>query len=326
MSEYLVSVIVPIYNVSEYIEKCAIQLFSQTYDKLEYIFVDDCSPDNSLEILNKIILDFPLRKNKVKIITHNQNKGLAAARNTGLNVAKGEYIFHCDSDDWLETNGIEEMVNKIVSEKADILYCNFYYTYNSYNKLAIQAEVKTGETYIKNMFIEKLHGAVWNKLYKKSLFTDHFIQFPNGNDMWEDLYTNFYLFYYSKKISYLNKAYYHYNQENVNSLVKGISIKKLQEIILNVVKIEKFLNKQKDKRFIEQIQILKLASKQTLLFTTQIDSFKKWNDIFPEVNHKIIKFKSLPFHLRLVGFCAANRYWNIIKLWVQLKLLLKKNK
>ena len=93
-----ISIIVPIYNVEQYIERCARSLFEQTYDDIEYVFVDDCSPDNSLNILYEVLNDYPHRISNVKIIRHIENKGLTAARNSGLEVATGDYIAHCDSD------------------------------------------------------------------------------------------------------------------------------------------------------------------------------------------------------------------------------------
>ena len=97
MSTPLISIIVPVYNVSRYIERCARSLFEQSLNDIEYIFVDDCSPDNSIEILHQILSDYPSRMAQVKIISHEKNRGVAAARNTGLKLASGEFIAQCDS-------------------------------------------------------------------------------------------------------------------------------------------------------------------------------------------------------------------------------------
>ena len=97
-----VSVIVPIYKVERFIVKCADSLFSQTMDDVEFIFVDDASPDSSMRLLEECIRRHPEREGQIRILTHPENKGLPAARNTGLAVATGEYVFHCDSDDFVE--------------------------------------------------------------------------------------------------------------------------------------------------------------------------------------------------------------------------------
>ena len=96
-----VSVIVPVYGVEKYIERCARSLFEQTLDDMEFIFVDDCTKDESIEVLKRVIDLYPVRKDQVKIIHHAVNKGLSRARETGVNAATGDYIGHCDSDDWV---------------------------------------------------------------------------------------------------------------------------------------------------------------------------------------------------------------------------------
>ena len=95
------SVLVPVYNVEAWIDKCARSLFEQTIDDVEYIFVDDCTSDRSIEILTATLAEYPRRIPQVKIIHHDKNRGLVASRNTALRVATGDFIIHCDSDDWV---------------------------------------------------------------------------------------------------------------------------------------------------------------------------------------------------------------------------------
>ena len=104
-----VSVIIPIYGVEQYIERCATSLFEQTLDNVEFIFVNDCTKDKSIENLKKVIEKYPKRKNYIQIINHNENFGLPTARRTGLGYVHGEYVAHCDSDDWLEPNAYETL-------------------------------------------------------------------------------------------------------------------------------------------------------------------------------------------------------------------------
>lgn len=107
-----VSVIVPIYGVEKYIERCARSLFEQTLDDIEYIFVDDCSPDKSIEILNAVIADYPQKIPYIKIIQHKKNKGLPLARRSGWKAATGEYIANCDSDDWVDSALFEKCIKQ----------------------------------------------------------------------------------------------------------------------------------------------------------------------------------------------------------------------
>src|SRR5690606_33802156 len=126
----LVSVIIPIYGVEKYIEKCVRSLFSQTLTDVEYIFIDDCSPDASIAILEKLIFEYALEKN-VSIIRHQTNRGLPSARNTGLEYAKGIYIFHCDSDDFLEKDALEVLYNAAKASSADIVWSDFYLSFEN---------------------------------------------------------------------------------------------------------------------------------------------------------------------------------------------------
>ena len=104
-----VSVIIPVYNAGKYIERCVRSLFEQTLDDIEYIFVDDCSPDDSMDVLQKVLSEYPQRKENVTLIRHKANTGQSGARKSGMHVAKGEYIIHCDADDWVDLDMYERM-------------------------------------------------------------------------------------------------------------------------------------------------------------------------------------------------------------------------
>ena len=106
-TRYKVSVIIPVYGVEKYIERCAISLFEQTLDSIEYIFINDCTPDKSIDILKGIIAKYPKRAPHVRILNMLRNSGQAAVRITGLKNTKGNYIAHCDSDDWVDKNFYE---------------------------------------------------------------------------------------------------------------------------------------------------------------------------------------------------------------------------
>ena len=121
MNAPLVSILVPVYKVEKYIERCARSLFEQSYENLEYVFVDDCSPDDSVQILERIIKNYPLRAERVHIIRHEKNKCLLEARKTAIKYSNGEFLSHVDSDDWLEPNAIEMLMQKQQSKKLPAL-------------------------------------------------------------------------------------------------------------------------------------------------------------------------------------------------------------
>ena len=116
-----VSVIIPIYKAEKYILRCIHSLFDQTLDEIEFIFVDDCSPDKSIQILNQAIEQYPERKNHVKIIRLNKNSKQAAARQVGLDNATGMYVIHCDPDDWVDLDFYETLFLAAIQSDLDIV-------------------------------------------------------------------------------------------------------------------------------------------------------------------------------------------------------------
>lgn len=185
--EYKISVIIPVYNVGKFIERCVQSLMEQTMDNVEYIFVDDASPDNSIQILQKVLVDYPGRHDDVRILTHVENKGLPAARNTGLAVATGEYIFHCDSDDFVEKDLLSTLYETACRENADIVWSDYYISYPNNERYLKQPSYDTPEAALKGMLNGRMKYNVWNKLVKRSLYTDNDITFPSGYAMGEDM-------------------------------------------------------------------------------------------------------------------------------------------
>ena len=133
----LVSVLVPIYGVEDYIERCIRSLLQQTYSNIEFVFVDDCTPDKSIEVLQKVLEDYPVRKPYVRIIRHKRNKGLGVSRNEAVNYASGDFIIHVDPDDYVERDMVEACINRQNETNADLVIVNtiiHHKTYNSYQK------------------------------------------------------------------------------------------------------------------------------------------------------------------------------------------------
>ena len=131
----LVSVIVPMYGVENYIARCAESLFAQTYPHIEFIFVDDGCKDRTVDVLRGILgKQEPALQARVRIISK-ENAGLPHARKTGLDAATGEYVLHVDSDDWLEPTAVEKLVRKAVETEADIVVYDFWKEYPNRSKL-----------------------------------------------------------------------------------------------------------------------------------------------------------------------------------------------
>ena len=124
-----VSVLIPIYNVESVFARCLDAVFSQTYGDIDYVFVNDCTPDNSMAVLARKCEQYPHRAASVRIITNSTNQGIAQVRNTLLDNAQGDYVLFVDSDDWIEKNMVMELVETAVLYNLDIVGCNFVWEY-----------------------------------------------------------------------------------------------------------------------------------------------------------------------------------------------------
>ena len=116
-----VSILVPVYGVEKYIGQCAETLFGQTYDDIEYVFVDDCTPDNSIQVLRQVLSAYPQRTKQVSIIRHDHNRGLGAARKTAFEASSGEFVMNVDSDDYLAPDAVEKLVARQQQTGADLV-------------------------------------------------------------------------------------------------------------------------------------------------------------------------------------------------------------
>lgn len=217
---YLVSLLVPIYGVELYIERCARSLFEQTYPNLEYVFVDDCSPDNSCDILQKTLEDYPHRKSMVKIVHHSTNRGLAAVRNTALDYATGDFVCVVDSDDWLEDGAIAHLVRKQAESDADIVTGNAYIHYHEGVKELSNHFDLDKERILTRQLKDTwtMWTFLWGRLYKRSLFEDNKIRCIEGADYAEDRYQVVRLYYYANKFSFVEEFVYNYEKRNDSSI------------------------------------------------------------------------------------------------------------
>lgn len=225
-----VSVIVPIYNAESTIGRCAKSLFKQTFKEVEFLFVDDGSPDRSMRVLDSILAEFPERKDQVFILHHATNRGVAAARNTGLAQVRGEYLIHADADDWAERGMIQEMYEHAKVNACDLVWCDFWVDLpNKPARCLYRKQVadENAEFIIKRMLSGSLHAGLWNKLVKRSLFVDNNILFPDGIDLREDMGFLILSLMHAKKVEYLPKAFYHYVQ-NAGAITTHPGREKLQ--------------------------------------------------------------------------------------------------
>lgn len=213
----LVSICIPVYNVERYIEKCCRTLFEQTYDNIEYIFVDDCTPDNSILVVERILEEYPVRKHMVKFIRHDTNKGVSGARNTGVSAATGEYLLFVDSDDYQDIKAVEYLVRKAMLDYADVVIYDTRFV-NSNKSFILHRQVPALKEEVINCILTyRLAPSVCGKLYKTQLIKANGVRFVEGMNYAEDYCTSPRILYYAKKITYCPDCYYNYVQYNTSS-------------------------------------------------------------------------------------------------------------
>lgn len=242
---YKVSIIIPIYGVEKYIERCAHSLFQQTLDNIQYIFVDDCTKDNSITLLKEVIKNYPQRNDDIIIVRTPQNSGLPQARKLGLKYAKGDYIIHCDSDDWVELDMYEQLYRKAIDEDLDIVTCDYYVSHTNSDILYLsKGNTKTNKVFLSDVISQKISNSVWNKLVKRSLYKNPLIH-PVQN-MGEDMVLILQIILRANKIGHISKPLYHYFFNSI-SISKEISddaiLKKWHAINENIQIIQDILQK-----------------------------------------------------------------------------------
>ena len=219
----LVSVIVPVYKVEPYLPKCLDSIVNQTYRHLEIILVDDGSPDHCGEICDA----YAKTDARIKVF-HTENKGLCAARNYGIAKAKGLYIGFVDSDDWIESDMYETLVNEIEKHKADIVNCGVYDEYPTRTVItsATDRMFDNSKDLIKALFTVDIGNGIWHKLFRKSCFTN--IVFPKGH-VYEDIIMTYRLFYNATKVVCISKPLYHYRKKRTGAITTSHSMENLRD-------------------------------------------------------------------------------------------------
>ena len=308
-----VSVIVPVYGVEKFVEHCAVSLMEQTLDGIECIFVDDCTPDSSLDIIRNVISRYPERD--ARIVSHSENRGLPTARNTGLELATGKYVFHCDGDDWIEPDMLEKMYAVAENANADIVYCDFYLSYEKNERYMSNPCLESREELLRQGFLSgAMKYNVWNKLVRRSLYTDNGILFPDGHSMGEDM-TMIRLTACAERVKYLPEALYHYVQTNSSAFSKTQSLKQLDDIQYNVDATVSFLREKYGDNIEDDIRNFKLSIKVPFLITDNREQYKLWEEWYPEANSNVLSNRMLSLRAKMLQWMASRKLWFGVRLY-----------
>ena len=306
-----VSVIIPFYNVAPFIRRCAESLMAQTLQEVEFLFVDDASPDDSRQILEGVLAAHSGRN--ARILTHEKNRGLPAARNTGLAEASGEYVFHCDSDDWMEPKMLELLYGAAVREKADFVYCDYFLDFSRDGRRMHNPAFNEPLQLLREGFLAgTAKYNVWNKLVRRTLYAG--IAFPDAHPMGEDM-TMLLLARRATRAAFVPEALYHYVKLNRNAYSHSFSEKNLADVRANVERVAAFLQENSFPGMEEALGYFKLNVKLPFLLSGEKRQYRLWKEWYPETNRYAMGNQALPLRTRLLQWLAAHGQFRVVTLY-----------
>lgn len=226
-----VSIIVPVYNVENYLIQCIDSVLNQTLKDFELILINDGSTDNSLTICKKY-----QSTDKRIILLDQANQGSSVARNNGLNIARGQYISFIDSDDYIDENFLKDNIELLELENADMILFGYFEISKKELREQLYSNLKSTKDIIEGLFKRKVIPAPWNKIYKREIFND--LRFKEGIRH-QDFYILPFIVDKCKKIAYNNKAYYYYNISNDKSVTN--TIKKAESNYIQFLSLINFI-------------------------------------------------------------------------------------
>lgn len=278
-----VSVIIPLYNVAPYVEKCARSIFEQTLENLEIIFIDDCSPDNSVDIVHNLLSQYPKRKHLTKIIRRSENAGLSGVRKQGILEATGIFIIHCDGDDWVDKELYKTMYEAAIANNADIVVCDLMDELkDKHIHRVMEPIIESPHDYLKNYHNRIYHMSCCNKLIKRSIFIDNDV-FPwIGLNMWEDNALTTRVFYYGSKFAFVKDVYYHYNRTNENAMTLGYGIRQVDQMINVAKNLRDFFESRDDSIEYKKTSLAFQYLARINLITDSFKNYRRFKRTFPE--------------------------------------------
>lgn len=331
MCKYKVSIGIPMFNAEKYIESCAKSLFEQSLDNIEYIFVDDCSSDTTVEKLQEVIAQYPKRAGAIKIIKHERNRGSAAARNTCIENFSGEYVGWCDTDDRADVAMFQNMYEVAKLNNADVVYCDFLFGRENSYKIHHEPSFPSGKEAMLAFLIGKgTTSVMWNKLTRRSLYMQYNIRCREGNNFAEDAVITYPLYVVANTVVHIPEALYSY-QINPLSMGAVIDKKKLAEAYRqmesNIQSVRDFL-----KQFAIDIQFPKeynwwlLRLKSSILYREK--NVSKWKSVYPDSHQYLLTHPTLSKNEIIVEWCLLHHmpmlFWLKYYMGVIVKVVKKK--
>ncbi len=280
-----VSILVPFYKVENYVGRCVESLFTQTYKNVEYIFVNDASPDRSIEVISEFIKKYKVN-NQCKIITHERNQGISISRNDCLDNMTGDYFLFIDSDDYIDRDMVELLVDAAVKENADIAGCGYIEEYEDYSVRHPQKYTNDHNEMMRSITLLSIKGVMWKLLVRSTIVTEHRseVRFIPDRNIVDDYLFCCQLFYYSKSFAGVDRCMYHWIQYNPNNYTHT-TVYAVKSQVAAIEKVESFYKEKGVLGVVEkELKKRKFISKLPLLFDRKCRNIRLWQSIFPESN------------------------------------------
>lgn len=309
----MVSIIVPIYGVEKYIERCARSLFSQTYSNCEFIFVNDCTKDNSIKILNKVICEYSYLGDRIRLINHAKNRGIGSARKTGLEAAKGYFFLMVDSDDYVANNYVEFFFEVLRNNDADIVIQGWETAGDAFKSI-------NPSVYLKQLLMRRASPSVWGKIFKKDVVLNSGLNFVDGINHAEDFSFLCRYVSVSSRIYGIKEMLYHYSVDNQNSYTNNYTEQSILSTISSHRSVREFLlsidSSYKDILNLSALDFYKSALDRKLIDSKQLDIL--YSAYFSELDlsflQKMTLFGLQEFPLMLSKILIALQYKFLKKL------------
>ena len=292
----LISIIVPVYNTEQYIKRCINSILSQTLSDFELLLIDDGSTDCSGAICD----EFAMQDKRIRVF-HQKNSGVSSSRNVGLAQATGEWIYQCDSDDWLALDALQLMYEKAVESLSDMVICDFVMICPDSDIRIKATDWNEDKATSLQHYIGSTWTCMWMILGKRSLYTAYNLQSPTDISYCEDFHLAVRLAYYANKVSTVHQPLYFYNRLNDNSIIssmnRGEKICKTQndeisvyQDIINFFKLHKdypIYEKVMSWRILKAKQVWVLRKETWNIFLALIPESRKYIWSCPFINRKI---------------------------------------
>jgi glycosyltransferase involved in cell wall biosynthesis len=307
-----VSILVPFFKVEKYVGRCVESLFTQTYQNIEYVFVNDCSPDKSMDVINEYIEKYGVAE-KCKIISHKKNQGISASRNDCLDNMTGDYFLFVDSDDYIDKDMIESLVEAAIKENADISGCGYIEEYADHSVQYPQKYTNDHNEMLRAITLLTIKGVMWKLLVRSAIVTEHKdeVRFIPDRNMVDDYLFCCQIFYYAQRFAGVDRCMYHWIQYNPNNYTHT-TIFAVESQATAIRKTEQFY-RGKGIYDIVKNELLqrKFVSKLPLLFDKECIDVKRWRNLFPESNKVWRNMNFTPKNRILFLLALSPLYWVI---------------